>query len=350
MEFGIHFQVNCADWQSPQQRYQDTLDFIQLGDELGYDHAWFAEMHFDPRHCITPSPIMLAAAAAQRTKRIRLGIAVSLLPLHNPIRVAEDIATLDLLSNGRAEFGVGRGARPYDYEGYHIPIEESRERLVESLKFITTGWASDRFSFEGKYFSAQDLSLVPKPIQKPHPRIRVASNSPDTFELVGNMGYDLFASTTVLTMERLQDGIARYRRALRTNGRSSDGRNVVLQMPTYVAERAEDSRAAAEPSITHYIGVLREGYDNPETVRLAATNPGVAQLRERFGSMTYDIWSEQVGIYGDPEMCANRIRALHQELDLGGITCMFNSGGLVEPSKVKDAMRLFATEVMPHFR
>ena len=122
MKFGLFYMIPCADWQSPVQRYQDTLEQIDLGDELGFDNVWFAELHFDPRFSTTPSPLMVAAAAAQRTRKIRLGVAVNLLPLHNPVRIAEDIATLDVLSNGRAEFGVGRGAMPAHFQGFNIPI------------------------------------------------------------------------------------------------------------------------------------------------------------------------------------------------------------------------------------
>ena len=349
MKFGVHFQLNCASWQSPHERYRDTLDVIQLADEVGFDNAWLAEMHFDPRHCITPSPLMVAAAAAQRTNRIRLGVAVSLLPLHNPIRVAEDVATLDLLSDGRAEFGIGRGARTSDYGGYSVPLEESKERLMESLAFIIKGWTSDTFSFEGKYYSAKNLSLVPKPLQVPYPPVRVASNSSDTFELVGSLGHDLFVSTTVLDMDKLRDGLGRYREGLRAAEGTPNG-DVNLQVPAYVGETMGAARQATEFSINHYVDVLREGYDNPATRLAAKTNPGIAQMRDRFGTMTYERWTEQIGVFGDPAHCVSRLRSLQEDLGLGGVSFMVNSGGLIERRAVMDTIRLFARDVMPHFK
>lgn len=109
MEFGLFYQLPAWPGQEPRQRYQETLDQITLGDELGFDVAWLAEMHFVPEFSILPSPVVVGAAVAMRTRRIRIGIGVTLLPLHDPLRAAEDAATLDLLSNGRLEYGIGRG-------------------------------------------------------------------------------------------------------------------------------------------------------------------------------------------------------------------------------------------------
>src|SRR6266852_5623559 len=136
MRFGFFDQLPRADWQSERQRYQDILAQIELGDELGFDTAWLGELHFSRPFSILASPLMVLAAAAQRTRRIRLGTAVTLLPLHNPVKVAEEAATADILSNGRLEFGVGRGTAPLHYMGYDIPQDESRERFEEALDFV----------------------------------------------------------------------------------------------------------------------------------------------------------------------------------------------------------------------
>ena len=247
MKFGIHFQLPCAEWQSPLQRYQETLDLIQLADELGFDYSSLAEMHFNPSQCITPSPLLVSAAAAQRTKRIRLGVAVNLLPLHHPIRLAEDLATLDLISNGRVEFGVGRGAQPDHYQGLDIPMQESRERMIETLEMVIKAWTHERLTFEGKYYSAQDVLVVPKPLQKPHPPVRVASNSPDSFELVGKLGYAMHASPVTVPMPKLRKGVETYRRTLVECGHPINGQELSLQIPVFVAKSDEEARAASEP-------------------------------------------------------------------------------------------------------
>src|SRR5438876_1128347 len=152
MRFGFFDQLPCADGFSEHQRYKDILAQIELGDALGFDTVWLGEIHFIRPFSILSDPLMALAAAAQRTKRIRLGTAVTLLPLHNPVKIAEEAAIADILSNGRLELGVGRGTAPLHYEGYGIPMEESRERFTEALDFIIAAWTNESFSFDGKYF------------------------------------------------------------------------------------------------------------------------------------------------------------------------------------------------------
>src|SRR5229473_6450450 len=168
MRFGFFDQLPCASGFSERQRYRDIMAQIELGDELGFDTVWLGELHFSRTFSILANPLMVLAAAAQRAPRIRLGTAVTLLPLHNPVKIAEEAAIADILSNGRLELGVGRGTAPLHYEGYGIPQEEIRERFTEALDFIIAAWTSESFSFEGKHFRAHDLSVVPRPVQTPH--------------------------------------------------------------------------------------------------------------------------------------------------------------------------------------
>src|SRR5439155_8131539 len=168
MRFGFFDQLPCAAGFTEQQRYQHILAQIELGDAVGFDTVWLGELHFSRGFSILSDPLMVLAAAAQRTSRIRLGTAVTLLPLHNPVKLAEEAAIADILSNGRLELGCGRGTAPLHYAGYDIAQEESRERFDEALDFILAAWANDKFSFEGKYYLARDLSVVPRPVMSPH--------------------------------------------------------------------------------------------------------------------------------------------------------------------------------------
>ena len=159
------------------------------------------------------SPLYLATAIAQRTKAIRLGIAVNLLPLSHPLRSAEEGATVDILTNGRLEFGVGRGAIPLHFSGFNVSREESRERFEESLDIIKKSWLTESFSHHGKYFQIPETSVVPKPLQKPHPPLRIAANSPDTAVFAGQHHYPVFVASVTNPLPRMFDQVATYRQA-----------------------------------------------------------------------------------------------------------------------------------------
>ena len=151
MKFGVFYQLPCAEDQSPAQRYQDTIAQVQLADELGFDAAWLAELHFNSRFSVMPAPMVVGAAMAQTTSRIRIGTAVHLVPLHQPIRLAEEAAALDVLSNGRSIFGIGRGAIPAHFQGYAVDYEEARDRFTEGLEMVLGMWAGDDYSYQGEY-------------------------------------------------------------------------------------------------------------------------------------------------------------------------------------------------------
>src|SRR5580704_5183840 len=150
MKFGLHYQLPCFGSQSPVQRYRDTIEQSVHAEALGFESVWPVEQHFNADLSITP-PLLLAALA-ERTRTLRLGIAIVLLPLSHPIRIAEEIATLDVLSNGRVEFGVGRGSIPTHFAGFGVPQAESRERFIEALELIVQAWTKERVSYDGRFF------------------------------------------------------------------------------------------------------------------------------------------------------------------------------------------------------
>jgi len=350
MKFGLFYEVPCASHQSPTQRYEETLAQIELADDLGFDTAWLAELHFHRPLSVMSAPWLVAAALARRTRRIRLGIAVHVLPLHHPIRCAEEAATLDVLSGGRLEFGAGRGALAMHFEGFNVPVSEARERFLEGLEIIKNAWTEEHFSYEGKYYTLRDLSVVPKPVQQPYPPIRVACNSMETFQLMGTLGYPIFTSTVVPPMDVLRQGLVAYREGLAQHGHtfSGEGQELSLGLPIYVAQRAEEGRAVPEASIMHYYRVLVDLAQHPVHQRMMATNPQVQEVLARFVQMTYDRVQEVIAVVGDPGHCIARLRALKDEFHMGEVICWFNCGGLIEHQHVMDAMRLFAKEVMPY--
>ena len=148
MKFGLFYQLPCAPEQSEAVRYRETVEQVIHADEIGFDVAWLAELHFFRPFSIMPAPLIVATAIAQRTRRIRLGTGVSLLPFHHPLQLAEAAATVDILSDGRLDLGVGRGTIAVHFQGYNVSREESRERFEESLEIIQQAWTTESFSLQ----------------------------------------------------------------------------------------------------------------------------------------------------------------------------------------------------------
>jgi alkanesulfonate monooxygenase SsuD/methylene tetrahydromethanopterin reductase-like flavin-dependent oxidoreductase (luciferase family) len=345
MRFGFFDQLPCADADSERQRYLDLIAQIELGEALGFDAVWLGELHFSRAFSILADPLMVLAAAAQRTTRIRLGTAVTLLPLHNPVKIAEEAAIADILSNGRLEFGVGRGTAPVHYAGYDIPQEESRERFEESLDFIQQAWTQPSFSFDGKYFRARDLRVVPKPVQSPHPTIRIAANSPDTFPLAARRCLPIFATPLINPPDKLKEGLAVYREKLPADTRG----DTALAFPVHVAASREQARRECEASLLHF---LREAGERLRPLGDADIKSFEAfrQVLARIQRVTYEDVDREMAVFGDPAYCVERVQALQREYGMDEFICYFNQGGLMDHALVKQSMTRFAREVLPHCR
>jgi alkanesulfonate monooxygenase SsuD/methylene tetrahydromethanopterin reductase-like flavin-dependent oxidoreductase (luciferase family) len=342
MRFGFFDQLPCAAGYTERQRYRDIIAQIELGDDLGFDAAWLGELHFSRAFSILADPLMVLAAAAQRTSRIRLGTAVTLLPLHNPVKIAEEAAIADILSDGRLELGVGRGTAPLHYSGYDIPQEESRERFDEALDFILKAWTEEIFSFEGKHFRASGLSVVPRPVQSPHPRLRIAANSPDTFPMAGRRRFPIFATPLINPPDKLKEGLAVYRQAF------AEG-DTALAFPVHVTTSRARARAECEPGLLRF---LREAAERLRPLGQADVKSFEAfrQVLARIERVSFEDLDREMGVFGDPDYCVERVRALRREYDMDEFICYFNQGGIMDHALVRETMMLFAKEVMPHCR
>ena len=345
MRFGFFDQLPCAGGDSERQRYQDLMSQIDLGDSLGFDTVWLGELHFSRAFSILADPLMVLAAAAQRTSRIRLGTAVTLLPLHNPVKIAEEAAIADILSEGRLEFGVGRGTAPVHYAGYDIAQEESRERFEEALDFILQAWTQDKFSFQGKFFRARDLMVVPKPVQLPHPPVRIAANSPDTFPLAARRRLPIFATPLINPPDKLKEGLAVYRGALP----AATAGDAALAFPVHVTRSRAQARQECEASLLHF---LREAGARLRPLGDADIKSFEAfrQVLARIERVKYEDVDREMAVFGDPAYCVERVRALRHEYGMDEFICYFNQGGLMPHAMVRQSMTLFATEVLPHCR
>ena len=325
MKFGLFYQLPCAISQDTTARYQETIEQIVYAEELGFDTAWLAELHFNSSFSIMPAPLLLAAALAQRTRRIRLGTAVLLLPLQHPLRTAEEAAVVDLLSQGRLELGVGRGMIAIHFQGFNVPREESRDRFEEALTIIKQAWTQETVQFDGTYYHVPETAVVPKPRQKPHPPLRIAANSPETAIFAGEQGYAVFIASPINTGGKLAEQVGRYRQALRAAGHDRSKEDVAIAFPVYVAESATQVRHEVQASFLNYFQAIslqaRLGdRDNSQTYAY------LREIQKRVEAVTWD-QIEPMALYGSPMTCIRKIEAAYAQCQMDQLICWFNPGG-----------------------
>jgi alkanesulfonate monooxygenase SsuD/methylene tetrahydromethanopterin reductase-like flavin-dependent oxidoreductase (luciferase family) len=347
MKFGLHYQSFSG--QSPVQWFRETLEQAVYAEALGFESVWPVEQHFISDLSILSAPLLFLAAVAERTRSLRLGIAIILLPLSHPVRIAEEVATLDVLSNGRAEFGIGRGAIPAHFSGFGIPQAESRERFIESLEIVLAAWKNDLVSYQGRFFQIDNLRVVPKPVQQPHPPLRVACNSADTFELTGRLGLRIFAASQVNPYYRIKEFLSVYDEARAAAGHSSKrGDDFTLLTPLYVGESEAQIRQDMEPSVRHLLQTASSLLESAVVSEKVAAH--IREVAERSRRLTYDRMSETMAIFDTPQRCVERLGRLHEDFKMDRTICWFNPGGRVPHERVMRSMELFAAKVMPHFR
>ncbi|SVC87743.1 uncharacterized protein METZ01_LOCUS340597, partial [marine metagenome] len=212
MKFGLLYEMqrpfdgNEVDWNA---LYRETLDQCELADQVGFDNLWFVEHHFLMGFSGSPCPEVMFGALSQRTKNIRIGFGVSILPNHHPIRVAERVAMVDQLTNGRVEVGTGR-SNAYEQTGQGIDPRETRERWDEALSMLPQIWQSDKFSWDGKFWNVPERQVLPKPFQKPHPRMYLACTQTESFRLAAQKGIGVLSSASY-AVEILKEHVKVYR-------------------------------------------------------------------------------------------------------------------------------------------
>src|SRR3974377_1910047 len=218
MEVGVYHEFHCRPEQTPAEAFSEALAQVESADRWGLDAIWLAEIHQQARRSVLSAPLTIASAIAARTRRIKTGTGVQVLPLCHPLRLAEETATIDQISNGRLLFGVGRSGNPRSYVAYGVPYSESRERFLETLEIVKRAWTQPTFSYEGKYYSFNDAAAVPQPFQKPYPPIRVAAASEETFPSLGEAGAPLFVAVRRGSLSGLAPALQAHRAQYKTDG------------------------------------------------------------------------------------------------------------------------------------
>jgi alkanesulfonate monooxygenase SsuD/methylene tetrahydromethanopterin reductase-like flavin-dependent oxidoreductase (luciferase family) len=340
MEVGLFTEFQSPPGMDEAQAFDEALAQVTAAEELGFDAVWLAEIHFQKGRSVLSSPLVIATAIAARTRRVRIGIAVQILPLAHPLHLAEDVATVDHLSKGRLDFGVGRSGLPEHYEGFNIAHTESRERFNETLEILVKAWTEERFTHEGKYFQFRNVCVTPKPYQKPYPPLRVAATTQETYSIVGRMGMPIFIAVRTTSISDLKRFIGGYHEGWREAGHSGRG-DVALIVPVYLTEDGRRAREEAEASTMHFFHSIAEALGRGGTRREEAA---------RLGRMTYDQILEELVVYGSPDVVTKRLLELREALGYTSLSVWMNVGGRIPHERVLGSMRLFAERVIPRLR
>jgi alkanesulfonate monooxygenase SsuD/methylene tetrahydromethanopterin reductase-like flavin-dependent oxidoreductase (luciferase family) len=360
MHLGLMLECEYRPDADDELAFSEAFALADHAERSGMDAVWLAERHFSSPERIArgtgggvPSfasaPLILASALAKTTQRVRIGIAVSVLPLSHPVRLAEEVATLDHVSRGRLDFGIGRSGFATSYAGYGIDYGESRQRFNECLDILRLAWTQESFSYDGEYFKYSDVCLVPKPFQKPFPPLRVAATTNDTFPVVGEMGVPIFIGLRGTDLNDNKRHLAIYRDAWRAAGHEGDG-DVYLRVPVYVGDTEEAAYNDPMASTMQSYQRLAESYANSAEVSGARTSEERAARGVSLATTGYDALLENRLAYGTPEVVARRLTDLRDDLGLTGFVIEPNVGGAIPRDKVLRSIELFGARVAPALR
>ena len=349
MDFGVFMEFETREGSSQAAAFEEGFGLVDAAEAWGLDIAWLGEMHFTPARSVLSAPIAVACAIAARTRRLRVGTSVQVLPLNNPLRIAEETATTDHISRGRFDFGIGRSGFPRVYDMYGVPFAESQARFHEALEIILLAWKGEPFSYRGEFYRFDNVTVSPRPYQHPHPPLRMAATTEETFPRVGQMGLPIFVGLRGMDIADLATHIDAYRRAWKEAGHPGDG-DVCLRIPVYAAPTEREALEESRESITYYFqrqadltrpGVGREGAGPAD--RLQARVDQLETLS--FGH----VLRERVA-FGSAAGLVDRLTALREQLHLSGIAAELNSGGMLSAAQMKRTLQIMTRDVMPAFK
>ena len=349
MKFGIFILPSWPEAETSNQGriYHEAVEQIQYAEELGFDAVWLAEHHFT-RFGIIPSAIPFATYVAAHTKTIRIGTGVSVLTFHNPIFMAEETAMLDVLSNGRLDFGVGRGQVVYEYNNFKVEYDSRTQRFQEIVDIILGLWSTPGFTYHGKYYTVDDMTIAPVPVQRPHPPMYLAvSRTPGSVEVA------VSRNLPVLTSANTPDEDVLGIRSLYFERCAAVGkRPLVEDMPffrlTHVAEDEQQAREIPRASLTWVrdLNSLRRTLTGGSEIYMDLEH----WRRTRTVQVpAYETELQTTAYFGTPEQLVQRLRWLQEKYHVQYFGADMGFGKM-QHADVMRSMELFAHEVMPKFR
>ena len=348
MHFGIFLEERRRG-ASEAQAFREAVELVDAAEAWGLDGVWLGEIHFNPARSVQSAPIALASFVAARTRRVRVGTAVQILPLGNPLRIAEEVATVDHLSEGRFDFGIGRSGSPRAYDALGVPFAESQARFQEALEVILEAWKGEPFSYAGKFYRFENATVSPRPYQLPHPPLRMAANSAETFSFVGRAGLPLFVGLRDLDVPELRVHLEAYRTAWRDAGHAGQG-DVCLRIPIYAGTTEKEAREEPYENITYFFRrhaeLTRSGLGRADTGPAERRRARVEQLDQ----LSYEEILETRVAFGTAAALVDRLARLREELGLTGIVAELNPGGLLSMDHMRRTLRILTREVIPSLK
>jgi alkanesulfonate monooxygenase SsuD/methylene tetrahydromethanopterin reductase-like flavin-dependent oxidoreductase (luciferase family) len=352
MRFGTYFFLQATPDRTPAEILTEELDQMVLSERLGFDSVWLTEHHFSD-YGLSAAPSVLAAALAARTSRVSIGTAVYVIPFHNPIRLAEETATLDILSGGRVIVGIGRGNRPLEFVGHGIVQDDSRTRMEEGVQILLAAWTQDHVTFHGRHWDLERIPVQPQPLQKPHPPIAIAASSDQSVAWAAQHGWRILSSglgTRLPALERLH-GV--YETALRATDLPLVTVDELLSRwvvtkHAYVADTDAQARREAEPHERWYLDSFARSLRPDGLVGISeSVRQQANEMVKRTSERRWEDLIEDTLLIGSPSTVRDKVAEL-ATAGVGELVCWMNFGGL--PSQqVRRSMQLFAEEVMPAF-
>lgn len=350
MKFSLFTEIQCPAGSSPEMRLNEFLDQAELADQLGFRGFWIAEIHCQPRFSLLSAPYVVLGAVAQRTRRLRLGVAVNTLPVHHPVQLAEQAALLDVLSHGRMDFAAG-GGHPHSraYECFGADHKSTHDIMVEGLDIIRKAWSEETLTYDGKYYQIPEVVVNPKPVQKPLPPFYMATSSLEGVEIGARLGINMFLPIHTRTPEQVVEYASAYWERLEKHGHERKDRELGLLVPMHLAKTTAEAKARSEAGIMSYfktIADMRTDYIHWLTLR------GV-ELPVRLGRsgagqpVTYETVCLQHAIVGDSQFAIETLRDLGQKTGATYFLIWMNIGAIPH-GLVVESMEQFAREVMPN--
>lgn len=337
MDVGLTYAISAGRGTTIEENFRDAVDQIVLAEELGFAHAFVSEHHF-LKGGLLPSPLIATSYLAAKTEKIRLGTGLLLLPLHDPVRVAEDTACMDVVSGGRLILGLGQGYRPEEFAGFHRDLKNRNKLMREGIELLRRFWTETDVSHDGEMFQYQNVNVTPKPLQQTPP-IWVGAKVPRAIRVAADLG-DAWYADPITPLHLIKERREGWLEQLDENGRGREAASMAYYREFFVGENTEAAwENGGNGIVSEYMGYLAMNH--------LVTHDGQPIPPDR-KDLVPEIVQQRATI-GDPDHCVEELNTISNELDLDHLVLKMKYFG-VPPQNTQQAMRVAAEQVIPRLK